>query len=109
MTVGGNHMTQLYYTEHLLPIYIEAVNNACCYHNKQAYWLLIEDRDLSYRMKKHSIACKLKDANWITNLKHPAQSPDLNPIEGIWNIIKQRLHRRIFHSSKELKDAIQEE
>jgi len=60
-------------------------------------------------MKKRSVAHKLKDANWITNLKHPAQSPNLNPIEGIWNIIKQRLRRRIFHSSKELKDAIQEE
>jgi hypothetical protein len=99
----------LYYTEYLLPIYIEAVNNACCRHDEQANWLLIEDRDLLYRMKKYSIARELKDTNWITNLKHPVQSPDLNPIEGIWNIIKQRLHRRIFYSSKELKDAIQEE
>jgi hypothetical protein len=83
VTVEGNHMTQLYYTEHLLSIYIEAVNDARCCYNKQAQWLLIEDRDLSHRMKKCSVACKLKDANWITNLKHPAQLPDLNPIEGI--------------------------
>jgi hypothetical protein len=63
----------------------------------------------THRMKKRGVAHELKDANWITNLKHPAQSLNLNPIEGIWNIIKQRLRRRIFHSSKELKDAIQEE
>jgi transposase len=38
-----------------------------------------------------------------------AQSPDLNPIKAIWNIIKQRLQRRVFGSKKEIKEAIQEE
>jgi hypothetical protein len=99
----------LYYTEYLLPIYIDTIYNTCCYQDEQASWLLIEDRDPSYRIKKYGIARELKDTNWITNLRYPVQSPDLNPIEGIWNIIKQRLRRRIFHSSKELKDAIQEE
>jgi len=106
VTVGGNYITQLYYTEYILPLYIKAINNARCYYDEQAHWLLMEDRDPSHGMKKRSVARELKDANWITNLKHPAQSLDLNPIEGIWNIIKQRLRRRIFHSSKELKDAI---
>lgn len=40
---------------------------------------------------------------------HLAQSPDLNFIKGIWNILKQRLHYRIFHSEKEVKKALQEE
>jgi transposase len=44
--------------------------------------------DPSYGMRKEGLAKKLKDANWITNLIHPARSPDLNPIEAIWNIIK---------------------
>jgi transposase len=39
----------------------------------------------------------------------PYTEPDLNPIEGIWNIIKQRLRRRIFHSEEEVKAALQEE
>jgi len=40
---------------------------------------------------------------------HPAQSPDLNPIEAIWNIIKQRLRRKLFYSEDEVKEAIQAE
>ena len=60
-------------------------------------------------MRKKGLAQQLKEDNWIMNLKHPAQSPDLNPIEAIWNIIKQRLRRRIFYSDEEVKEALQEE
>ena len=60
-------------------------------------------------MRKQGLAHKLKEENWIVNLKHPAQSPDLNLIEAIWNIIKQRLRRRIFYSDEEIKEALQEE
>jgi hypothetical protein len=60
-------------------------------------------------MRKDSLAHKLKEENWIVNLKHLAQSPGLNLIEAIWNIIKQRLRRRIFYSDEEIKDALQEE
>jgi hypothetical protein len=107
--IGGNYITQLYYTEYILPYYIDTVYNACCYRDEQVYWLLIEDRDPSYRMKKYGVVYKLKDTNWITNLKYPAQSPDLNPIEGIWNIIKNRLYKKVYCTNKELKEAIQAE
>ncbi len=60
-------------------------------------------------MRKEGLAQKLKKENSISNFKHPAQSPDLNPIEVIWNIIKQRLRRRIFYSDEEVKEALQEE
>ncbi|KUJ14011.1 uncharacterized protein LY89DRAFT_561879, partial [Mollisia scopiformis] len=39
----------------------------------------------------------------------PPQSPDLNPIKGIWAIIKQRLRRRVFDSEEDMKEALQEE
>lgn len=103
----GNSMTQKYYTERLLPIYIDAIQK-----NRSKYpgnWLLQEDGDPSHGMRKEGLAQKLKKENSISNFKHPAQSPDLNPIEAIWNIIKQRLRRRIFYSDEEVKEALQEE
>jgi hypothetical protein len=63
----------------------------------------------SHGMRKAGIAREYKNAYNVQNLVHPAQSPDLNPIEGIWSIIKQRLRRRIFDSEKEMKEALQEE
>ena len=73
-------------------------------------WLLQEDGDPSHGMRRRGLAQEYKDAYGIQNLTHPAQSPDLNPIEGIWAIIKQRLRRRVFDSSvEELKEALQEE
>jgi transposase len=100
-------MTQKYYTERLLPIYIEAIQKARLKDPRN--WLLQEDGDLSYGIRKEGLVRKLKDDNWIVNLTHPAQSPDLNPIEAIWNIIKQRLQHRIFYSEEEIKQALQEE
>jgi hypothetical protein len=60
-------------------------------------------------MRKAGLARKYKDAHDVQNLVHPAQSPNLNPIKGIWAIIKQRLRRRIFDSEEEMKEALQEE
>jgi hypothetical protein len=105
--VSGNHMTQKYYTERLLPIYIHAVQIQRAYDSSS--WYLQEDGDPSHGMRKAGLAQALKDQNYILNIKHPAQSPDLNPIEGIWNIIKQRLRRRVFYTDEEVKAALQEE
>ena len=45
----------------------------------------------------------------VKSMDYPTQSPDLNPIEGIWAIVKQRLRRRIFDSKEEMKETLQEE
>ena len=34
-----------------------------------------------------------KDNDWIV-AKHPAYSPDLNPIEHVWAYMKRQLHRK---------------
>jgi transposase len=107
VTVKGNAMTQKYYVERLLPTYVAAIESMREIDDKP--WLLQEDGDPSHGMRKAGLARKYKDAHDVQNLVHPAQSPDLNPIEGIWAIIKQRLRRRIFDSEKEIKEALQEE
>jgi crotonobetainyl-CoA:carnitine CoA-transferase CaiB-like acyl-CoA transferase len=55
------------------------------------------------------MAKQFKDNNWITVLIHPAQSPDLNPIEAIWAILKQRIRRRRWENMDQLKEVLQDE
>jgi transposase len=56
---------------------------------------------------------KVKQAKIRLNIKweaQPSNSPDLNPIETIWRIIKQRLKNRgVIFQIQTLKRAIQEE
>jgi hypothetical protein len=52
-------------------------------------WLLQEDGNPSHGIRKAGFAREYKDAYNVQNLIYLAQSPDLNPIEGIWAIIKQ--------------------
>jgi hypothetical protein len=100
-------MTQKYYTERFLPIYINAIHKARC-RDPQS-WVFQEDNDPSHGTKKRGLATRLKEANWIDSFVHPPQSPDLNPMEGIWNILKQRARRRRWHSLDELKEILQDE
>jgi hypothetical protein len=105
--VQGNAMTQKYYVENLLPLYVKAIESMRQIDNKP--WLLQEDGDPSHGIRKAGLARECKDAHNIQNLVHPAQSPDLNPIEGIWAIIKQRIRHRYFDSEEEMKRGLQEE
>ena len=94
----GNAMTQKYYTERLLPVYIKAVED----HRKLTArnegfptpWVLQEDNDPSHGHKVLGLAQRLKIRYWIPTIVHPPQSPDLNPIKACWNIIKPRIRRR---------------
>jgi hypothetical protein len=82
MKPKGNSMTQKYYTERSLPMYITAVQKARIVCGRDA--ILQEDNDPSHGTRSElNVAKQLKDANWLTILVHPAQLPDLNPIEAI--------------------------
>lgn len=100
-------MTQQYYTEKLLPRYAKAIHEARVYYGEDA--ILQEDNDPSHGTRStNNVAKKYKDANWIPTLVHPAQSPDLNPIEAVWAILKQRLRKRSWQNIDELKEMLQE-
>ena len=93
-----------------MPIYIEALQKARLYSPYEtANWYLQEDGDPSHRHKKNGLAEHLKRENWIDNLAHPPQSPDLNPMEACWNILKQRIRRHVWRDLEELKAIIQQE
>jgi len=57
----------------------------------------------------YGLAAKIKDDNCIGSLIRPQQSPDLNLIEGVWNILKPRICRRTWRTIEELKAILQEE
>jgi hypothetical protein len=54
-------MTQKYYVENLLPLYIDAIKSIREIDDKP--WLLQEDGDPSYGMRKASLTRKYKDAH----------------------------------------------
>ena len=109
----GNAMTQKYYTERLLPRYVTALQqarlNGPSSPSGTPDWILQEDGDPSHGHRKEGLASAARAANWVPILEHPPQSPDLNPQEGCWNVLKQRVQRRGYNNLKEFKQVIQEE
>jgi hypothetical protein len=106
-------MTQKYYVKRLLPVYTSAIQHARLQDSSKP-WVLQEDNDHSHghiipKGLDETLAGGYKKANWINIVIYPPQSPDLNPIEACWNIIKQRIRYKVWHNIEELKQALQEE
>jgi len=42
-------------------------------------------------------------------MKHPPNSPDLNPIEHIWKVLKDKIEKKSPQSKDELEEALKTE
>lgn len=101
-------MTQLYYTKKVLPHHIKELRKSEQKTGK--HHILQEDNDPSHGTRsKLNYAQLHREKCAIQSLVHPAHSPDLNPIEAIWNILKQRVRQRYWYSMDELKRVILDE
>lgn len=66
-------------------------------------WILQEDNDPKHRSK---IAKKWKAENGVRVLPWPSMSPDQNPIENIWQIMKMNIRRKKIRTLRSFKAQI---
>lgn len=105
----SNSMTENYYTAKILPKYAASVHVLEQHFNHKFY--LQEDNDPSHgtRNSRSQAAENFRKQNKLSVIKQTAYSPDLNPQEACWNILKQRVRKRTWSSDEELRMVLQEE
>ena len=76
------------------------------YHFARSPWFLLEDNDPKHRSNYTSA---WKSAHRTVRLPWPSMSPDMNPIENLWSILKTKVTYRRPHTIKDLIIAINKE
>ena len=104
----GNSMTQKYYCDNILPFYIDAVTRHKT-EQPEKPWKLLEDGDSSHCIIRRGLTRQIKDEAGIENFPQPSNSPDLNAKEGILNMLKCRVRQRVWNTTKDMKEVIQDE
>lgn len=69
-------------------------------------WFLQEDNDPKHRSK---IATKWKAENNVKVLPWPSMSPDQNPIENVWRLMKIKISKKKIYSVQQLKAQLTKE
>ena len=62
------------------------------FSNTNYNWKLLEDNDLKHASKTSKT---FKINNGIQSLPWPSQSPDCNPIENVWSLMKRKRNKRL--------------
>ena len=73
------------------------------YGAKTSSWELAEDNDPKHRSV---LAKEWKSKNKVRVIDWPSQSPDLNPIENAWALLKMRLRRKKYTTRKGLIQGV---
>jgi len=71
--------------------------------NMAENWIFQQDNDPKHTAK---VVRKWFEDNQVTVLEWPAQSPDLNPIEHLWNDLKKRLPKHKITNEDQLRRKI---
>ena len=110
---AGNSMTQGYYVDNVLPYLVSEIIKLRCStrrHPNGLDLILLEDNDPSHGLVgqnwEETPASLYRIGHGIRSIRHPANSPDLNPIEACWNILKQRMRHHVFYSYEQYKQEI---
>ncbi|KAF7656731.1 hypothetical protein LDENG_00036710 [Lucifuga dentata] len=70
-------------------------------------WTMQQDNNLKHKSKAEWLKKKKKKKMKV--LEQPSQSPDLNPIEMLWQDLKRTVHARKPSNVAELKQICKEE
>jgi hypothetical protein len=104
-TPKGNCMTQGFDAEKILPEHIKQFQALEKRHCRQ--YRLQEDGDPSHgNCSIGNHPWRLKHDAGLLILVHPPQSPDFNPIEAAWMILKKRLRGRKWSTVAQFKADI---